>query len=227
MGLRDRLTAGAAQLADTAATRARDAVLHGDHTGARLLALLRMEDDRPLTVENLLVLLVDAVRGDDDELLTERDVVKAAKRRQRRLGTMAVLGGPTGLRLVSLYCEVAILCDLEQMHGLGLSDEQMAGHLLVLWNIMPSHEMAMAAIEGRGPSVADSVGDALHGTVVKGAADDGRITKREAVLMVWRLRGVTDDLSMPGSSRARDVLLPGSRVKELKAAAEHHLTRPG
>src|SRR3712207_126842 len=116
--LRGRVTGGAARLADAALERAQDAVLNGDHPAARFIALTKMDDDAPMTPESFLVMLVDAVRGDEARQMGHDDVMKAAKRRQARLGKLCVFGGPTALYLLSLYCEVAVLCDVERAHRL-------------------------------------------------------------------------------------------------------------
>ena len=99
MSLSDRLRAKALEAAEKAkdvaaenATRAvtgaREALETRSGTaGPRLLALLRMDDDQPITIEVLV--LVDAVHKDGDAReLSDRDVLKAAKRRYRRLGAM-------------------------------------------------------------------------------------------------------------------------------------------
>jgi hypothetical protein len=92
--------------------------------GPRLLALLRMDDDQPITIEALTVLLVDAVRTDGEAReLTDRDVGRAAKRRYRRLGTISLPTGPLGRYLVGLYCEAATLCDIVELRRAPLSDE--------------------------------------------------------------------------------------------------------
>jgi hypothetical protein len=50
-----------------------------------------------------------------------------------------------------------------------------------------------------------------------------RMTKQDAVLALWRLRGVVKDSSLPGSVSPKDVLLPGGRVKAVIEAAERQL----
>jgi hypothetical protein len=223
VSLTDRISDKASQLAVTAVEKGADFAANGDHAGARFLALLNMKDDSPITVERLVVMLVDAVRGDESRELGERDVVKAAKKRQRRLGAVAALGGPTGLYVASLYAEVAILGDIERANRLGLSDAELAGHLMVLWHMMPDHPAAMAAIDGTGASISQRLTAQGQEKLIRGALDDGRVTKLEAVKVAWRLRGAVQDISVPGSARGRDVLLPGSRIQALKDAAEQQL----
>jgi hypothetical protein len=216
-----KVTGGAARLASDAAAKAKEAVA-GSEAGARLLAIVRIDDDRPLTPERLLVMLVEAVRGDDDEReLSARDVLKAAKRRQRLAGAAGALGGPIGLQLASLYCEAELLCDVAERHALGLPDEELAAHLLVLWNAMPDVVSARAAIDGSGQSVAGRIAMTAHGKVVTKPRDE--MTKRDVVKLLWRARGVVGDVEMPGSNSPMNVLLPGRRVKAFTAAAEEQL----
>jgi hypothetical protein len=170
------------------------------------------------------VLLVDAVRGDETAQVIETEVVDAAKRRQRRLGAVACVGGRTTLHLVSLYCEVAILCDVERAFRLGLSDEELAGHLMVLWGVVPDHGSAMAAVAGTGPPIFERLVRGAHERVAGDAFDDGELSKGEALAMLWRVRGASDGVAVPGSGRFRDALLPGSRVEELKLGAVRQLT---
>ena len=117
-------------------------------------SILTMGDEHTtVTPERLVTLFVQAVRKEDQENLREKDVIKAAVRRQRLIGLASVPAGPIGVYVSSLYCEAAILCHVEQLHRLGLSDEQLAAHLLALWNVMPDATVAEAAINGSGPSV--------------------------------------------------------------------------
>lgn len=223
MGLRNRLAADAARLAKSAAAAAEQRIADSDNAGARFIAMIRMDDDRPITVEAWLVLLIDAVHSDEARELTDRDVKKAAKRRQRRAGAAGALGGPVGMHVASLYCEAEILCDLVERHRLDLTEAQIAAHLLVLWNAMPDVASAHAAIDGSGPSVLALTSERVRGSL---RADDGPMTKKKVVRTLWKLRGLMDDLDLPGSSSGRDVLLPGRRVKALTLAAERQLGVP-
>ncbi|MBA3747144.1 MAG: hypothetical protein H0W96_06570 [Solirubrobacterales bacterium] len=228
MGLKDRIADGASKvgdgakgLASSAAAKAKETVV-GSEAGARLLAIVQIDDDRPLTPERLLVMLVDAVNGDEQmRELSHRDVVKAAKKRQRLAGTAGALGGPIGLQLASLYCEAELLCDVAERHRLELTDEELAAHLLVLWNAMPDLATARAAIDGSGLSVAARVAIDAHAKVVTKPREE--MTKRDVVKMIWRLRNVAGDVDLPGSNNPLNVLLPGKRVKAFTAAAEQQL----
>jgi hypothetical protein len=216
-----KATGGAARLASDVAAKAKEA-LAGTEASARLLAIVRIDDDRPLTAERLLVMLVEAVHGEDEEReLSARDVLKAAKRRQRLAGAAGALGGPVGLQLASLYCEAELLCDVAERHALQLPDEELAAHLLVLWNAMPDAVSARAAVDGSGQSVVAHMATTAHGKIVTKPRDE--MTKRDVVKLVWRARGVVGDVEMPGSNSPLNVLLPGRRVKAFTAAAEEQL----
>jgi len=229
MGLKDRIaserarvSAQASRLAGAAAAAATDKIAGSDSAGARLIAIIRMDDDQALTIESLLVLLVDAVNSDDPTReLTDDDVKKAAKRRGRLAGTAGALGGPVGLNIASLYCEAEILCDVAERHRLRLADEELAAHLMVLWNLMPDVSSATAAIDGTGQSVVARIASHAHARVVTKPREE--MTKRDVVRTIWRLRNVMEDVEMPGSDRYRDAFLPGKRVKAVTQAAEHQL----
>ncbi len=220
MALRDRMAAQAARVASTAAAKARETVAGSDAV-VRMLAIVRIDDDRPMSPERLLVMLVDAVNGEADRELTDRDVLKAAKKRQRLAGAAGAAGGPVGLQLASLYCEAEILCDVAERHRLVPANEELAAHLLVLWNAMPDLDSAKAAIDGSGLSVFARMAADAHARVVTKPREE--MTKRDVVRMVWKLRGAVGDVEMPGSSSPRDVLLPGKRVKAFTKAAERQL----
>ena len=234
MSLSDRVRAKALEAAEKAKTAAADnagrAVSHvktaiderTDGAGPRLLALLRMEDDQPITIEAMVVLLVDAVRKDGEAReLSDRDVRKAAKRRYRRLGTVALPTGPLGWRVVELYCEAATLCDIVELRRAPLSDERVAVHLLVLWGAMPDVASAGAAFDGTGPPVlATLVARARDRVKLPPSAE---MTKRSVVMALWSLRGTLDearDIATPG---VRENLFPGARVKAFVAEASRQL----
>jgi len=220
MALRNRMTAQAGRIASTAAAKARETVAGSDAV-VRLLAIVRIDDDRPMSPERLLVMLVDAVNGEADRELTDRDVLKAAKKRQRLAGAAGAAGGPVGMQLASLYCEAEIICDVAERHRLALENEELAAHLLVLWNAMPDLAGARAAIDGSGLSVFARMAADAHAKVVTKPREE--MTKRDVVRMLWRLRGVAGDVELPGSGSPRDVLLPGKRVKAFTKAAERQL----
>lgn len=234
MSLSDRVRAKALEAAQKAKAAAADhagrAVSQVKETvdarsggaGPRLLALLRMDDDRPITIEAMTVLLVDAVRKDGEAReLTDRDVRKAAKRRFRRLGAVSLPTGPVGWHLVGLYCEAAMLCDIVELRRVPLSDEDVAIHLLVLWGAMPDVAAASAAVRGTGPSVlATLLGRARDRVVLP---PSGEMTKRSVVKALWSLRQTLNDAREVAMSGVRRNLFPGARVKAFIAAAGRQL----
>ena len=234
MSLSDRVRAKALEAAEKAKAAATEnagrAVSHVKETvdartggaGPRLLALLRMDDEQPITIEALTVLLVDAVRKDGEAReLTDRDVRKAAKRRYRRLGTISLPTGPLGWHLVGLYCEAATLCDIVELRRAPLSDEQVAAHLLVLWGAMPDVAAAAAAVDGTGPSVLATLLGRARDRVALPAS--GQMTKRSVVKALWSLRSTLDDAREAATPGVRENLFPGGRVKAFVAQAARQL----
>ncbi len=220
MNFKNRFGAEAARLAKSASAKADEKLASGDKAGARLLAIIKMQDDRPLSAESLLELLVHAVHADEPQTLSERDVKRSGKRRLRIAGMAGMAGGPIGMCIASMYCEVAIVCDVVDCHRLGLSDGAIAAHLLVLWNAMPDFETATAAIDGSGQTVMARAAARVHDKVVR--EPRAEMTKKDVVLALWRLRGEVKNVSLPGSG-PRDVFLPGSRVTAVTEAAQRQL----
>ena len=234
MSLSDRVRAKALEAAERAKAAAADnagrAVSHvkeviderTDGAGPRLVALLRMEDDQPITIEAMVVLLVDAVRKDGETReLSDRDVRKAAKRRYRRLGTASLPTGPLGWHLVELYCEAATLCDVVELRREPLGDQQVAVHLLVLWGAMPDVAAAAAAFDGTGPSVlATLLGRARDRVKLP---PSGEMTKRSVVMALWSLRSTLDEAREIATPGVRGNLFPGARVKAFIAEATQQL----
>src|SRR4051794_38378717 len=97
-----------------------------------LAAFLKIPDDQPIRIEKLLVLLVSAVHDESPRELSRRDVKRAGKRRHRLVGGFGMLGGPAGIYAASLLSEAQIVCDVADRHALDLTNEELAGHLLVL-----------------------------------------------------------------------------------------------
>jgi hypothetical protein len=242
MSLSDRVRAKALEAAEKAKAAASDsagrAVSHvkeaiderTDGAGPRLLALLRMDDEQPITLEALVVLLVDAVHKDGEAReLSDRDVYKAAKRRYRRLGAASLPTGPLGGHVVKLYCEAATLCDIVELRAAPLGDEEIAAHLLVLWGAMPDTTSATAAIDGSGLSVIATL--ALRGKDRLGLTAEGLATKRAVITTLWRLRGsglrgALDDAREAATPGIRENLFPGARVKAFIAEAHEQLDAP-
>ena len=215
----EKTKAVAVDQAGAAAAKAKEALqAHTDGAGPRLLALLRMDDEQAITIEALVVLLVDAVRKDDEvRELSDKDVFKAARRRYRRLGTLSLPTGPVGWRVISLYCEAATLCDLVELRGEAMSDEAVAAHLLVLWGAMADVAGAARAIDGTGTSVLATLMERYRGKVMERMPDP--MTKRAVVTMVWKQRDMMGDLREAATPGVRENLFPGARVKAFIATA--------
>lgn len=219
----EKTKAVAADGAGAAAAKAKAALEARSGTaGPRLLALLQMDDDAPLTIEALVVGLVDAVRKDDEAReLSDRDVFKAAKRRFRRLGVISLPTGPVGWRVVGLYCEAATVCDIVELRGEPLSDEAVAAHLVVLWDAMPDLAGAEAAIAGTGQSVLQALVLRYRAKVAERLPDP--MTKRAVVTLIWRQRGLMSDVREAATPGVRENVFPGKRVKAFIAQAHAQL----
>jgi hypothetical protein len=229
MGFRDRLSALAETVADEAKERAEDARGHAtraagwlaerDPSASARLALMTSDDAR-LSVEAFVVLLLDTMNADeDDDAPTAKEVERAGRRRARRAGVLGMFGGPAGLCLASLYSEAMLVCDIVDRHGLELTDEQIAAHLLVLWGLSPNLGEATAAIEGTGPSVAAQV---LDDRVLDGKKVD-ELNAKDAVLVLWRMRQLFDPDELPGTTKLRHVALPKRRVRRVTEDVEAQL----
>lgn len=220
MSWKDALVARATDVAMTGLERAKDKV-ESENATSRLKALIEMREDQPITIEALLVTLVDAVHEDDPRELSRRDVKKAGKRRQRVAGGLGMLGGPVGTYVASLYSEAEILCDVADRHGLALSDEDLAAHLLVLWNVVPDVEVARAAIDGSGPSIATHMATGVRDRLTDSPVD--QMTKKDAVMALWRLRSMVTSSSLTARVSPKDIILPGGRVRAVIKDAERQL----
>ena len=190
-----------------------------------------LTDDQAMTPERFLVRLVDAVRVDGraDDRSTD-DVYVAAKSRRRRLGLASFAAGPLiGVvsQLADLYCETAVVCDLSDVHGLDLTDEQIASHMLVLWSVTPSLDEAHHAILGTSQhTLAGMLAGQLYGSL--GVRDlDAPITKQTAIRALWKARGVIDDVRRGPTAAAGVVVFAGRRTKNLIRRAERQLGAGG
>jgi hypothetical protein len=187
-------------------------------TAGRVREMILREDEQQLSVEAFLVLVVDAVNGDGERTLSDEDVNRAARRRARVAGMIGMFGGKPGRGAASLFTEARLVCDVVDQHGLQLTDEEIAAHLLVLWKLSPDLEHAAAAIDGSGPSVARKLGSELAG--------DKRVdhmSPKEALKALWRLRVLFDDDALPGSSKIRHVAMPKRRVDKITETIERQL----
>jgi hypothetical protein len=224
MGLTDRLAANFATAAKATADRAVDTFNSGADTVTRLRAIQKLDDSHPMTIEMLLLMLVEIIRSEDRQRRpASRDAVAdAARTRQRVAGAATIAGGALGGYVVSLYCEAAVLCDVVDWHQLDLSRRQAAAHLLVLWNVVPDYHAAMVAMDGRGESAAACVSSRARAKI--GIEKRPReMNTKDVLLLLWRLRSVATGASVPNKARRRDVLLPAGRVNQIITAAETQL----
>jgi hypothetical protein len=225
MGLRDRLEENARRLGEGGRKIAASAPQRVEGSFRSLREIAAGEDDRTASVEGFLLILVRAVRKDEQEEPPDaRDLYVTSRKRRRRLGLMSFGTGPLiGVvnQLADLYCETAIVCDVANLHGLELSDEQLAAHMLLLWDIVESPTVARMAIEGE-PSLTSILAGELRELV--GEQLPETLTKRSAIKALWDVRGAVGDARRAGSSGAvRTVVFTGFRTKKVIKKAEAQL----
>lgn len=215
MGLKDRVTKEAAKASTAARTR-----IEGSSALQRLLA----DADQAIKNERLLVGFVRAVRTDEPPAgRTEAEFEKATKRRRQRLGALPFATGPlvgVGSQVVDLYCDTATMCDLVAFHGLELTDEEIAAHMLVLWSVTDDFDVALAAVANGGVPALVTVrlaGQAsTHLPEVR--------TPRGAIKAIWQARALTRDVREKATSGpVKAVLMPGKATRALIARGESQL----
>jgi hypothetical protein len=226
MGIRRRIAARATGLGTAAAEAA---VVRAQHAGARYRGLRAVfkDEELPVTIENVLAALVAAVRADEhEEDRSARDLFKTARSRRRRLGLLSFGAGPlvgVATHIVDLYCETATVCDLADLHSIGLTEHDVAAHMLVLWGILESVDEAEAVMTGTGTqSLSSIVGGRIHGGVADHIPE--RLTKRAAIQALWDARHMVDDArKTAGSGNVKGVVFTGHRTKQLIKKAELQL----
>lgn len=192
----------------------------GVASGVRLI--LQVNPDEPITIERLLTRTVQLVRSDEDlGELNDKDVLKASIKRRRRLGTLALPGGPFAIHAVELYCDVATVCDLADRHDLKLTEEQIAAHMLTLWNLIPDVATAHAAMCRNEVTLTQHLTEsAIDGTV---ELLPDKLTMRSAVSTISRVRKAMPEKMVPGRPRVRYTALPRQRTKRFIQDAEAQL----
>lgn len=196
----------------------------GSVGGLRELLSRFEREEGTMSPESLLIGLVKAVRdGSSEEQRTVADVAETARSRRRRLGMMSFGAGPlrgVATRLVDLYCDTAVLCEVADAHGLELSDEQVAAHMLTLWSIVDRFETGLAAIEGRGESAVSSI---LTTRLSAKAGDAGpkRTSARAVVTVLWDARGAVGRAG--GGGATGGMLLARRRTNRLIKRVEREL----
>lgn len=184
-------------------------------------------------VEAYLTGLVAAVRSDgreekEDEA-TRRDVFLRARKRRRKLGLVCLGTGPmAGMasRVADLYCEIATLCDVADLHGLDLDDSRVAAHMLVLWSIVADQDEAERTMRGEPPlaqiletKLTDQVG------LVKVEDEEGW-TPRSIATAIWDVQHIQTGAALKGAADGqpvRSVLFTGHRTKKVIKRAEVQL----
>jgi hypothetical protein len=226
MGLRDRIEENARRLGESGRRIASEASAQGvDGSFRNLREIAGGDDDQPPSLEGFLLTLIRAVRKDEqEEALGARDVYVTSRKRRRRLGLMSFGTGPligVANQLADLYCEAAIVCDVATLHGLQLSDEQLAGHMLVLWGIVETPTEAQKVIEGE-PPLAGILAGKLRDRVGEHLPE--KLTKRAAIKALWDARRALEDARKASPSGAvRSVVLTGFHTKKVIKKAEAQL----
>jgi hypothetical protein len=223
MTIRGKITAHATQLtvdaAQAATTRAK-----GASAGYRGLRSVIGGEDVPITIENLLVALVTAVKADaheDDR--SARDVFTAARSRRRRLGLLSFGAGPlTGVatQIVDLYCDTAIVCDLVALHAIALTERQVAARILVLWGIVKSTSEAESVMSGASAqSVAAILGERVRNGTVDRVPD--KIDKRAAIRALANARNLGESVrAVTDAGSVSGVIFSGHKTKQTIKRAE-------
>jgi hypothetical protein len=198
------------------------------HDGFSGLRSLASGDDEPtLDSGRFLAALVGAVRSDaTPEDRTTRDVYRTAKQRRRRLAAMSFSAGPligVASQLADLYGDTATVCDLEAVHHRGLSDDEIAAHMLVLWSVADDFEQALGAVRGDDDhGVAGLIAARLRRYAEPVLPE--RLTTRGAIKALWRARSLAGDVREAATAApVRSVLLPGKPTHDYIERAEHQL----
>lgn len=215
MGIRDRFEKRVTNAATHIADKGINAVNSTIDAGARIKALAD-NPDQPMTIEALILVLVETVRSENNgNRPTSRDEVKAFyATRQKVIAWLSKVGplGAAGGSLAALYNDAAILCDVADINHLNLSQDDLAAHVLVQWRIMPNHARGLAAMR---TAAGESVADYLKARLPTGdtAENPDRMSKREVVVLLWKLR----------SRRTAKVRNGVSQVEAMIQAAEEQL----
>lgn len=193
------------------------------------------DEDQVLSVEAYLLALVRAVRDDEDDDWSMRDLYVRARKRRRRLGLLAIGTGPlagVANRAADLYCETATVCDIAELHELGLDDMGIAARMLVLWSVVDDCGQAESAMRGE-PPVAKLLEAKLRETELAERAGQllpEELTKRTVAKMLWEAQQQLDlDDAILGGKRAmrgqpiRSVAFTGQRMKKFIKRAEAEL----
>ena len=216
MGLRDRLTEKATELAAGGVNLVGEYVVSRE-LGPRLRVLITTGDDRPVSLHELLVKLVDAVRGDEDPA-TAADVERVGRRNERiALAAKALPGaGVVAGYLADLYCDAMIVCDVVDTYKLPLPDEAIGAHLLVLWGAVPDIATAHDVVGGNDRLLLEHAADKLQ-------AKWDATSKVVIVQTLWQFRRA--GLPLGGQKNLKGFLWPRALVLQRIEAAERLLAQ--
>jgi len=226
MGLRDRLEQGAAKVGEQARAIADSERAQRAGESFRGFKSL-LGDDEQQGAEAYLLALVRAVRRDEEdeeEERSRRDVYVHARKRRRRLGLLSFGAGPmagVASRVADLYCEVAVVSDIAELHDLGLSDEEIAAQMLVMWTIVDELDLARGAMRSE-PPLASILGAQLLEQL---DIEETPQTKIELAKAIWQLHNLDagDVKEVASGQPIRSVAFTGHRTKKLIKRAEAQL----
>jgi hypothetical protein len=177
-------------------------------TGARVKTLMD-DPDGSITIESLVLVFVDTVRDENggERPASRAGVIDAYRGRHQLVKWISRFGpwGATASHLATLYSEAAILCDVSDAGQLGLAREQLGAHILVLWGVMPDHDLALSAMnEEDGKSVGDYLRARLPTKDFAGNPD--AMSKRQIVGLLWKLRSLRPSKLKGGSGTVEDMI---------------------
>jgi hypothetical protein len=213
--LQARLGEKASQTLDLAVDKTAAAVGTAVNAGSRVKALTE-DPDRSITVESMVLVFIDTVRRDEGagRPSSRAEVIAAYRGRERSLKWISRLGlwGATAGYLSTLYSEAAILCDVSDAAGLGLSREELGARVLLMWGVMGDFDYALSAMQGEPDK---SVLTYLKARLPTGEDRTNKMTKREVVGLLWQARSLRKGKADRGGSsveamidRAEDQLRP-------------------
>ncbi|HEX7245790.1 MAG TPA: hypothetical protein VF245_09520 [Solirubrobacterales bacterium] len=226
MGLRDRLQEKALRVGAEALKKTATSVpaqMAGD--GLRGFRGMLDGGEESLSVEFFLLSMVRAVRDDElEDDRSRREVYVTARKRRRRLALAAIALGPFAAaanQVADLYCEAAVICDLADFHEVELTDDQVAAHMLVLWEVAGDLATAERAIAGN-PPVADLLGERLFDEFDERLPED--LTRRSIAKALWDVRDDVNDLRKSTMGDAvRVAAFTGSRTRKVIERIEGQL----
>jgi hypothetical protein len=189
-------------------------------------ALLNHDEDGSLSIERFLLLLIHTSRSKAPAARSQKDLIKLARHRRRYLGTRCFAAGPlvgVATKLADLYSETATVCELVDFHRLDLSDQEVAAHMLVLWDVTDDADEARAVVDpARAGTIAGVVAGRARDKVASDASDS--VTMLTAAKALWDFRGSVGDVRRHTKAQCvRGWLFAGRRTKQLIKRAKRQL----